>query len=124
METKWFAITLMVICTFLTSIAQIFYKIGAMRLPEIITNYPIFIGILLYSIGAVVLVVALKFGEVTVLYPIIATSFIWVNILSWIVFSEALNITKWIGIIMIVAGITTIALGSKRKSLIRYTEAV
>ena len=98
METKWLGIFLMVVCTFLVSVAQIFYKIGAMRLPEIITNYPAMLGVLLYAMGAVIFVAALKFGEVTVLYPIIATSFIWVSILSNAIFSEPLNIYKWVGI--------------------------
>jgi undecaprenyl phosphate-alpha-L-ara4N flippase subunit ArnE len=124
MEKKWIGVFLMVVCTFLVSLAQILYKIGAMRLPEIITNYPAILGILLYGIGALVFVIALKFGEVTVLYPIIATSFIWVSILSNAIFSEPLNIYKWIGIASIFIGISIIAVGSKKKGLIRYTEAI
>jgi len=124
METKWYAILLMIVCTFFTSVAQVLYKAGAIRLPEIITNYPLLLGMLLYILGAVILVVALKFGEVTVLFPIIATSFIWVSIFSRIIFSETINAYKWMGIIAIFAGITVIAFGSKKKEIIRYTEAV
>lgn len=114
----------MVVCTLFTSIAQIFYKFGAMKLPVIFTNYHLFIGLFLYGFGAVIFVTALKFGEVTVLYPVIATSYVWVSMLSWIIFSEIINIYKWLGIAFIVAGIMTIALGSKRKGIVRYTEAV
>lgn len=124
METKWFAIVLMIVCTAFTSIAQIFYKFGAAKLPVIFTNYHIFIGLLLYAAGAVIFVLALKSGEVTVLYPIIATSYIWVSILSWAIFSEVINIYKWIGIIAIVSGITIIAFGSKKAEVVKYTEGV
>ena len=112
----------MVACTLFTSIAQVFYKIGALRLPEIITNYHILIGLILYGIGALILVTAFKFGEVTLLYPIIATSYIWVSILSWIVFSETIRVFKWFGIAFIIAGITVIALGSKKKGIIDYVD--
>jgi len=128
METKWFAIVLMLVCTAFTSVAQIFYKYGAARLPEIFTNYPLLIGLFLYGLGAVIFVTALKFGEVTVLYPIIATSYVWVSILSWFIFSETINVFKWLGILAIVAGITTIAFGSKekgsKKGVINYTDGV
>ncbi len=122
MEKRGFAIFLMVTCTIFTSIAQIFYKLGALRLPEIFTNYPIFIGLILYGIGALILVTAFKFGEVTLLYPIIATSYVWVSILSWIVFSETIGFFKWFGIAFIIAGITVIALGSKKKAVIDYVD--
>jgi drug/metabolite transporter (DMT)-like permease len=122
MEKRGFAVFLMVACTLFTSIAQVFYKIGALRLPEIITNYHILIGLILYGIGALILVTAFKFGEVTLLYPIIATSYIWVSILSWIVFSETIRVFKWFGIAFIIAGITVIALGSKKKGIIDYVD--
>ncbi len=112
----------MVVCTLFTSVAQIFYKFGALRLPEIITNYHILIGLVLYGIGALILVTAFKFGEVTLLYPIIATSYIWVSILSWIVFSETIGIFKSIGIAFIIIGITVIAFGSKKKAVIDYVD--
>ena len=118
------AIFLMVLCTLFTSIAQVFYKIGALRLPEIFTNYPILIGLILYGIGAIILITALKLDEVTVLYPILATSYVWVSFLSWGIFAESINIFKWIGIAFIIAGISAIALGSKDNGVVEYTEGV
>lgn len=122
MEKRGLAIFLMVLCTLFTSVAQVFYKIGALRLPELFTNYHILIGLVLYGLGALVLVTAFKFGEVTLLYPIIATSYIWVSILSWIIFSETMGIFKLIGIASIIAGITVIAFGSKKKTVIDYVD--
>jgi len=124
MEKRGLAIFLMVLCTLFTSLAQVFYKLGALRLPEIFTNYPIFIGLILYGIGAVIFITALKLDEVTILYPIIATSYIWVSFLSWGIFSESINIFKWIGIAFIIAGISTIAFGNEDDGVIEYTEGV
>jgi len=128
METKTWAIFLMLFVTFLTSIAQLFYKIGAMRLEfnflSIITNYFLIAGIAIYAVGAVLFVIGLKHGEVSVLYPIIATSYIWVNLLSKYLLDENLNIYKWLGIIFIFAGVSLIGFKSRKKDIIKYTEAV
>ena len=58
MEKRGYAVLLMILCTFLTSIAQVFYKIGALRLPELITNYHILVGLVLYGFGALILITA------------------------------------------------------------------
>ena len=86
MGTKLSAIILVVIITLLTSAAQIFYKKGADILVfdflSIITNYYLIIGLFLYFLGAVLLIIALRKGELSVLYPIIALSYVWVSLLS------------------------------------------
>jgi drug/metabolite transporter (DMT)-like permease len=118
MKTQWWAILLTVVTTLFTSTAQILYKAGVSKLHfsivSIITNYQIIAGVALYAIGAGVLIIALKGGEVTVVYPIIATSYIWVSLFSSIIFGEVMNAYKWIGVWVIVAGITLIAYGSRR----------
>ena len=108
MATKTWAIVLMFITTGLTSFAQIFYKKGTVGV-----SYDfIFIGIglLLYAIGAVIMIIALKGGEVSVLYPIIATSYIWVSLLSIYFYQEPINFLRWTGIFTIIAGIIFISL--------------
>lgn len=118
----------MIFVTFLTSIAQLFYKFGADKLEfniiSIVTNYPLIIGIVIYGFAALLFVFGLKHGEVSVLYPIIATSYIWVSLLSKYFLNEELKISKWIGILFIFAGVSLISLKSRKQSTIRYTEAV
>jgi len=125
--TKRWAIGLVVVCTLFTSFAQIFYKFGADMLSfdliSIITNWPIIIGIILYGTAAILLIVALKAGEVSVLYPIIATSYIWVSLLSMFFFGEVINLYKWVGMIFIFFGVILVAKGG-RKDSITYTEPV
>ena len=117
MVTKTWSIFLMIFVTILISVAQLFYKIGANRLEfdfvNIITNYPLIIGIMLYGIGAVLFVIALKGGEVSVLYPMLATSYIWVSLLSKYFLNEELNLFKWLGIIFIFAGVCLISFRSE-----------
>ncbi len=127
MPTKTKAIILMLICTAFTSVAQILYKFGAGKLQfdlmSIITNIPVLSGLALYAIAAVILIIALKGGELSSLYPIIATSYIWVALLSSYFFNEAINVYRWIGVIVIFLGVSLVSFGSKGDS-VSYTEAL
>lgn len=128
MPTKPWAIGLMILTTIFTSMAQIFYKLGANKLKfnliSLITNLPLITGMALYVLGAIIMIIAFKGGEVSVLYPIIATSYIWVSLLSLYFFKESLNLFKIIGVFTIIAGIIFISLGSKEKETITYTDTI
>lgn len=125
MRTKPLAFGLMILCTLLTSTAQILYKLGANRLIVsfygIITNYQLILGLTLYVIAGAILIFALRHGDVTVLYPIVATSYVWVSLLSVGVLGELMNVYKWIGIFIIITGVIFVSLGSKKDG-ISYTE--
>lgn len=122
-RTKTWAILVMFFVTILTSSAQVLYKFGSERLPELFTNYPLIAGLFLYGIGAVLMIIAFKAGEVTVLYPIVATSYIWVAILSSYFFHDSINFLKIMGIALIFTGVVAVSFGS-RKDAIEFTEAV
>ncbi len=128
MKTKLWAIMLMVVCTIFTSAAQILYKMGSDKLSfgilSIITNWHLISGLALYGLGAVLVITALRGGEVTVLYPIITSSYIWVSLGSSYFFGEMMNAFKWTGIILIIFGIVLITVGGKDKEIVQFTEAV
>src|SRR3989338_1981413 len=109
MATKLWAIGVVLFCTLLTSTAQIFYKFAAEKISfnvlELITNVNLLMGMLLYAIGGILLILSFRGGEVSVLYPIIATSYIWVSFLSIYFLGEVMNAYKWLGVISIIAGV-------------------
>ncbi|MDD5086891.1 MAG: EamA family transporter [Candidatus Nanoarchaeia archaeon] len=115
MKTKKEAILLVLICTFFTSVGQLFLKIGSKNLSfnfiELLTNLPLIVGFSFYIIGAVILIFALKNGELSVIYPFIATSFVWVSFLSVIFLKEVMNILKWSGLFVIILGMAFIGKG-------------
>lgn len=117
MATKLWAALLVLFTTLLTSSAQILLKKGsavlAFDIAAILANHYLIGGILLYIVGGALLILSFKGGEVSVLYPIIATSYIWVSLLSMVFLKEAMNLFKSAGILMIIAGIASIGLGSK-----------
>jgi drug/metabolite transporter (DMT)-like permease len=114
MATKGWAVALMIFCTAFTSVGQLFYKMGAQLLPALFTNWPLFVGLVSYGIGFLLMMAALRGGEVSVLYPIIATSFIWTNILATIYLSEHVAAFGWAGNAIIVLGVSLIGYGSAK----------
>jgi len=121
MATKLWAMGIVLGCTLLTSTAQLFWKFGAEKLEfnllSIITNIEIITGLLLYSIGGILLIISFRGGEVSVLYPIIATGYVWVSILSMFFLGESMNLFKWVGVFTIVSGIALIGFGSKKNNV-------
>ena len=81
---------------------------------KILSNLPLFGGLACYGLSTMLLVLALRYGELSVLYPIIALTYVWVSILSVTVLGETLNVFKVIGLVLIVAGVAV--LGRKEKS--------
>ncbi len=114
MAKKTKSVLLVIACTFFTSFGQIFLKTGADRIiPNSFLSYAnpaLVAGLALYIFGAFLLILALRIGELSVLYPIIATSFIWVTILSLFILNESITHLKWSGIILIVIGVSVIGM--------------
>jgi len=113
---KYTPILMVIICSVLAAVAQIFYKIGAGMLKldiiSLATNYPLMIGMALYGLSAILLVLSLKRGKLSVLYPFIALSYIWVAMLSMVFLHESISLLKWAGFITIVVGVSLIGFGS------------
>jgi len=116
------SVLIVVACTVMGAIAQVFIKLGANRLAHasllatfwsIFTVPTLFLGYCLYGIFAVLMVYALRHGELSILYPVIALTFVWVSILSAMIFHEAMNPMKICGIAVIVAGVAVLGWGSR-----------
>ena len=58
--------------------------------------------------ATIIFIYALKFGNVSILYPIIAMSYIWVTIMATIFLKESFAYTKWAGIFLIILGVSVI----------------
>ncbi|GIU68964.1 MAG: membrane protein [Candidatus Woesearchaeota archaeon] len=112
------AIFFVILCTVFTSLGQILLKIGAKSIYSfisIITNISLILGFLSYAIGAVLLIISLKYADLSLVYPFIALSFIWVSIASIYLFNENISIINWIGLFSIIFGVSFIGLGSKNE---------
>ena len=112
-------VALVFCCTILGAAAQVLMKTGANHLahPGLIgmaTNIPLMGGYCLYGLSTLLLVVALKDGELSLLYPVIALTYVWVTMLSFLIFHDDINPWKLAGIVLIVAGVAVLGKGGKR----------
>lgn len=116
MATQLWAIALVVLATLVGAFGPILLKkASAKRLSKIrslATNHHLFGGVALYAIGTILFIPALKGGDLSVLYPFVALAYIWVSLLSVKFLGEKMNKLKWMGIALIIIGVTFIGIGS------------
>ena len=62
-------------------------------------------GVLLYGSSAIIYLLALRRGQVSFLYPLLAVSYIWVLIWSKIFLKEKISKKKILGVVLITIGI-------------------
>jgi multidrug transporter EmrE-like cation transporter len=112
------SIALVFACTILGTFAQLLMKNGMEHFrPEpmaLLTNLPLIAGYCLYGVNTVMLVLALREGELSVLYPIIALTYVWVTLVSYVRLHEPPNIYKNVGVTAIIAGVIVIGRGAKK----------
>jgi multidrug transporter EmrE-like cation transporter len=105
-------------CTVLGAAAQLLMKIGMAHFrPDvwaIITNVPLIAGYAFYGINTLLLVLALREGELSTLYPIIALTYVWVAVLSYTLLGESPSLLKDIGIASIVVGVAVLGRGERK----------
>lgn len=117
--TRVQSIGLVFICTILGAAAQILMKTGVNGMSHLdplqaLTNWPLMAGYALYGMNTVMMMFALRDGELSVLFPIIALTYVWVTMLSSYFFHEAITVTKVAGIFFIIAGVTVLGRASTR----------
>jgi multidrug transporter EmrE-like cation transporter len=97
-------------CTILGAVAQVLIKYGASSLTHgnpllMLTNAPLMLGYCFYGLSTVLLIFALRDGQLSLLYPVISLTYVWVTIVSATVFKENMNLLKILGVLVIVIGV-------------------
>ena len=115
MKTSGKSVLLIFLCTLFTSAGQLLWKAGVTFFnfsPPLSShllsflNLPFLLGCISYGIGLLLMLLAFRSGELSVLYPIVATSYVWVSIASPFFFAtERMNVWKWAGVLLIVVSV-------------------
>ena len=112
------SILLVFACTILGAAAQLLIKVGMTHfeptLRSMVTNVPLIAGYVLLGINTVMLVLALRDGELSMLYPIIACTYVWVTLASYALLHEKPNVYKNVGIATIVLGVAVLGRGGRK----------
>ncbi len=116
------ALLLVFCCTIFGAAAQVLIKTGATHIAHpsliaaatgMVTNPWLFGGYCLYAISTVLLVVALKDGELSITYPVIALTYVWVALLSYFLMHESMGLFKVIGLSLIVVGVAIVGMAKR-----------
>src|SRR3989338_4929400 len=106
MATTLWSIALVITAATLGSFGPILLKKASkdltFNIKTIISNKYLLGGLVFYGIGTVLFIPALKGGELSVLYPLVATTYVWVSLLSVKFLKEKMNAFKWIGVFLII----------------------
>lgn len=122
-ERRRRALLIVVGCTLIGAVAQVLIKSGANHLSHpgflgailgMLTNPPLFFGYCLYGVFTALMVYALRDGELSILFPLIALQYVWVSILSVVIFHESMSPLKAAGVVVIVIGVAVLGRGGAK----------
>jgi drug/metabolite transporter (DMT)-like permease len=109
----WKIIVLTAVAAFMGAIGQLEFKRGANNLQwdlkALLTNHDLIIAVTVYALSTLLYVYSLSKGNLSILYPIIATSYIWTMIFSNVFLKETVTLTSWAGVFFILLGVALIA---------------
>ena len=116
MVTQLWAIGLVISATLVGAFGPILLKKASekklSKFSSLITNYALMGGVALYGIGTILFIPALKGGDLSILYPFISLTYVWVSLLSVKFLGERMNKLKWLGVFLIILGVSFIGFGS------------
>ena len=98
----------MLISSICVCIGQLLWKLSA--------DYGIIVmlaGFAFYGIGAFVMIIAFKYGNLSVLQPMLSLNYVLGIILASVVLEEQITILKCIGVLSIITGVVMIAGGDE-----------
>ena len=117
------AMLLVLFCTFVNAASQVFIKKGTASLgahPSLVetavgifTRPMLFSGYALLGASTVMFVLALRRGELSLLFPILTLGYVWVTILSVLIFHDSMNLFKIAGVAVIILGVAILGKNSR-----------
>lgn len=101
-------ILLMLLSSVCVCFGQLFWKITATR-----GIWFLLLGFVLYGMGALVMLVAYRFGRLSVLQPMLSMNYVLTVVLAATVLQESLTVVKLFGISTIIVGVILIGGGDE-----------
>lgn len=101
-------IGLMCISSIFVCIGQLFWKLAS--------TYGIWLllmGFAFYGVGALIMIIAYRFGSLSVLQPILSLNYVFSILLAAFVLHEQVTVIKVIGVLVIIIGVILIAGGDE-----------
>ena len=116
MRTPFSSMLLVLVASFIGSFGAVFLKMGSAKLSgglSQILNYRLAAGVALYLLSTCFFIVAIRNGELTVLYPLVSLGYVWTMLWSKLFFKEPLTRQKFLGLFLILVGVSFIGMGNR-----------
>ena len=101
-------ILLMMISSICVCVGQLFWKLSAER-----GILFMLVGFSFYVFGALVMIVAYRFGKLSVLQPMLSLNYVLSIVIAVVVLKEDITAVKCLGVLIIIVGVFLIAGGDK-----------
>ena len=112
MKTPLWIIFAMILVALVNATGQLFNKFASKNLSlsfdGLFKNKYLYIAIITFFIGAVFYIMLLPYGEISVIYSLSAMSYMWGMVFAKYILKENVNIYKWMGVILIIVGVSII----------------
>lgn len=99
-------ILLMIISSIVVCLGQLLWKLGAngdlLKLAE---------GFILYGLGALIMIIAYRFGSLSVLQPVLSLNYVISLFIGYFFLNENVSLYNILGVIVIISGVYLIATG-------------
>lgn len=104
-------IVIMLCSSLFTCTGQLCWKLSAVdgALPYIL------FGFVLYGLGALMMIFALKFGDLSVLHPMLGIGYVLSIVLGSLVLGESIELKRIIGIVIILFGLVCLARSDRKE---------
>jgi len=98
------------------SFGAVFLKLGAAKLHGNLLsflNQRLLLGVALFLGSSVFYALGIRYGQLSVLYPMVSLGYVWTLLWSRLFFGEAFTRPKFIGLGLILLGVFFVGLGSQ-----------
>jgi len=116
-KTPLVSILYVLLAAFIGSFGAVFLKAGSSLLHRdlrsIIANWRLALGVALFLLSSYFFVLAMRQGELSILYPMNAFAYVWVMLWSHVFFKEPITRRKITGLFLILIGIFVLNLGNR-----------
>ena len=109
-----FSVAALLLTTFLSALATFIIKKGVDRYPLriLLTRRILWEGLGLYGLSVLLYIIILRQQELSVVYPLVSTTYIWTTFFSVKYLGEKMSGYKWSALLGIILGVIFIGLGS------------
>ncbi|MTD30545.1 EamA/RhaT family transporter [Planomicrobium sp. YIM 101495] len=101
--TSWIGIILMIAAAGSTATGQLFWK-----LTDSVWDWELWLGFMLYGMGAVLMTVAFRFGKLSVLHPLLSIGYVIAVFYGAAFLNEAMTMNVTLGTLLILIGVVII----------------